>query len=166
MSSPTERDMQSLKRVVRYLRSVPRLAYLYHWAPLSNELVVFGDANWAACLRTRKSSCGGATTWGGRVLKTWSKTLPTLCLSSCESELAAIVRACGEGLGAQSILNDFGFIVKLIVRSDATAAIGICQREGLGRVRHLATADLWIQQLARRKGVQLEKWPTDHNPSD
>ena len=99
-------------------------------------------------------------------MKTWSKTLPTLCLSSGESELAAIVRACGEGLGAQASLMDFGWDTSLIVRSDATAAIGICKREGLGRVRHLATGDLWVQQLARRRGVLLEKWPTATNPSD
>ena len=61
---------------------------------------------------------------------------------------------------------DFGWGTSLIVRSDATAAIGICKREGLGRVRHLATGDLWVQQLARRRGVLLEKWPTATNPSD
>ena len=69
-------------------------------------------------------------------------------------------------LGLQSILSDFGCSPKLVIRSDATAAIGICKREGLGRVRHLATADLWVQQLARKKGVLLEKWPTTTNPSD
>ena len=52
------------------------------------------------------------------------------------------------------------------MRSDATAAIGICKREGLGRVRHLATSDLWVQQLLRRKKLSIEKWPTEENPSD
>ena len=166
MSAPYDANLVALKRVVRYLLSMPRVAYLYHWAPLSDELVVFGDANWAGCPRSRKSTLGGVTTWGGRPLKTWSKTLPTLALSSGESELAAVVRSCGEGLGTQSVLADFGFKTKLIVRSDATAAIGMCKREGLGRVRHLATADLWVQQLVRRKGVVLEKWPTATNPAD
>ena len=40
------------------------------------------------------------------------------------------------------------------------------KREGLGKVRHLATADLWVQQLARKKRITLEKWPTESNPSD
>ena len=34
--------------------------------------------------------------------------------------------------------------MRLTLKSDATAAIGITQREGLGKVRHLATADLWV----------------------
>ena len=89
-----------------------------------------------------------------------------MALSSGESELAAVVKACGEGLGAQSTLLDFGVKANLVVRSDATAAIGMCKREGLGRVRHLATGDLWVQQLVRRRGVVLEKWPTECNPAD
>ena len=103
---------------------------------------------------------------GGRPLKTYSKTLPKLALSSGESELAAIVRACGEGLGTQALLCDFGIRTKLIIRSDATAATGMCKRLGLGKVRHLATADLWVQQLVRRRGAILEKWPTETNPAD
>ena len=83
--------------------------------------------------------------------------MPIIALSSGESELAAIAKACGEGLGIQAMLKDFGHSTNLTVKSDATAAIGICKREGLGRVRHLATGDLWIQQLVRRKGVKLMK---------
>ena len=50
--------------------------------------------------------------------------------------------------------------------SDATAAIGMCRREGLGRVRHLSTSDLWIQQLVRHKRITLHKCGTDDNPAD
>ena len=50
--------------------------------------------------------------------------------------------------------------------SDATAAIGICRRQGLGRIRHLAVADLWCQQVIRDKQVTLSKWPGTQNPAD
>ena len=89
-----------------------------------------------------------------------------LALSSGESELGTVVKACGEGLGIQSILADFGWVVNVTVCSDATAAIGICRREGLGRARHLSTGDLWVQQLVRRKLITLDKCPTTTNPSD
>ena len=69
-------------------------------------------------------------------------------------------------MGVQSILRDYGMDSSLVVKSDATAAIGMCKREGLGRVRHLATGDLWVQQLIKRKGVILEKCPTAVNPAD
>ena len=89
-----------------------------------------------------------------------------IALSSGESELAAVTKATAEGMGVQAVLQDFGFAVKLEVHSDATAAIGICKRQGLGRVRHLATADLWIQQKVRAKAVKLFKLPGKENPSD
>ena len=76
------------------------------------------------------------------MLKWWSKTQPTLALSSGEAELAAIVRATSEGLGLVAVMAEFGITVDLIVKSDAVAAIGIVKRQGLGRIRHLAVADL------------------------
>ena len=63
-----------------------------------------------------------------------------LALSSGESELAAT-----EGFGLQSILGDFDLCGHVAVKSDATAAIGMVHRLGLGKVRHLAVGDLWIQ---------------------
>ena len=75
-----------------------------------------------------------------------------IALSTGESELGAVVKGATEGLGMQSLLRDFGFEAAVHLLSDATAAIGIVRRLGLGRVRHLATADLWIQQRLRRGG--------------
>ena len=37
------------------------------------------------------------------------------------------------------------------------AAIGICRRRGLGRVRHLAVADLWLQDRLRTKDLEICK---------
>ena len=56
--------------------------------------------------------------------------------------------------------------VKLEIKSDATAAIGICRRQGLGRIRHLAVADLWCQQIIKNKGATISKWPGPQNPAD
>ena len=52
------------------------------------------------------------------------------------------------------------------MRSDATAAIGISQRLGLGKVRHLSVSDLWIQQKVREGDLLVEKLDGNANPSD
>ena len=52
------------------------------------------------------------------------------------------------------------------MRSDATAAIGISQRLGLGKVRHLSVADLWIQQRVRLGELRIEKLCGEENTSD
>ena len=87
--------------------------------------------------------------WSGQFVKAWSKTKGVLALSSGESELAAVVRSATEGMGLQSILNEFGLCGHVAIKSDATAAIGMVHRLGLGKVRHLAVGDLWVQHHVR-----------------
>ena len=166
MSAPNDTDVQKLKRVLRYLKGAPRVIQTYQWEDLPKELTIFVDSNFAGCTRTRKSTSGGVILWGSGVLKTWSKTQATIALSSGEAELAAVVKGATEALGMQAVLADFGITVNLSMFSDATAAIGMVRREGLGRVRHLATADLWIQQRVRRGEIQVSKVLGTDNPSD
>ena len=104
--------------------------------------------------------------WGSHVLKWWSKTQPTIALSSGEAELAAIVRSTSEGLGMIAVMKEFHIDCDLTVKSDAIAAIGIVKRQGLGRVRHLAVADLWVQQRAKGGEVNYTKLDGKRNTSD
>ena len=87
-------------------------------------------------------------------------------MSSGESELCAVVRGATEALGIQASLKDFNHHVTIGIKSDATAAIGMVKRLGLGRVRHLSVADLWIQQRVRMGGMSMSKWPGAQNPAD
>ena len=97
------------------------------------------------------------------MLKWWSKTQATIALSSGEAELAALIRATSEGLGMQSTMHEFGIDAQLRIKGDAVAAMGMVKRQGLGRVRHLAVADLWIQQKAKDGAASFEKLPGTEN---
>ena len=71
-----------------------------------------------------------------------------------------------QALGLQSLAQDMNWQLKVNAHSDATAAIGIAKRRGLGKVRHLHTTDLWIQEKVRNKDIALLKvWGTE-NPAD
>ena len=61
---------------------------------------------------------------------------------------------------------DLGIPGTLTLRADAQAAIGICRRSGIGRVRHLAVGQLWIQERIREKTIALEKVAGESNPAD
>ena len=64
-----------------------------------------------------------------------------------------------------ALLADFG--AKLLMRVwNSTASIGICKRQGLGKVRHLAVQDLWVQQRVRAGDFELYKIPGERNPAD
>ena len=103
---------------------------------------------------------------GGCLLKHWAKTQSTVSLSSGEAELQGIAFGAAQGLGLQSLLKDMNWNVSLRIHSDATAAIGMCRRKGLGKVRHLATTDLWIQEKVRSKVIELVKILGTENPAD
>ena len=103
---------------------------------------------------------------GGAQVKHWSKTQSTIALSSGEAELVGIGSGCAQGLGLQSLAADMGWTLKLSVHSDATAALGIAKRRGLGKIRHLHCTDLWIQERVRNKDLELHKVLGSENPAD
>ena len=57
-----------------------------------------------------------------------------------------------------SILEDFGISTLLTVCSDASAAIGMVGWEGLGKVQHLAVADLWVQAKRASGDIHTRRW--------
>ena len=73
---------------------------------------------------------------------------------------------CSQGLGLQSLLADLGWKLPLRVLSDATAAIGIARRKGIGKIRHLDATDLWIQDVIRSGRISLDKVLGASNPAD
>ena len=103
---------------------------------------------------------------GSHVLKTWSKTQSLIALSSGESEFYAALKASAETLGMLSIMRDLGWTMHGEVFGDASAALGIINRKGLGRTRHIDTGLLWIQQTAAEKRLAYHKVLGTDNPAD
>ena len=103
---------------------------------------------------------------GGHLLKSFSRTQSNIALSSAEAELYATVTAASEGMGLTAMAKDYGKERVTHMHVDATAAIGIAERKGLGKVRHLDTQALWIQDAVRRRRVSLEKVLGTENPAD
>ena len=103
---------------------------------------------------------------GGHLIKHWASTQKTLALSSGESELSGILKGTSEALGLKSLAEDLGIGVEVKVRTDASAAVGICRRCGIGKVRHLAVGQLWVQERLRAGDFELHKHPGASNPGD
>ena len=103
---------------------------------------------------------------GSHLVQHWAQSQSTVALSSGEAELSGICKGASKAIGLRSLCLDLGFKMQLTVLTDATAAIGICRRRGLGKVRHLAVADLWIQDRVKSKDFLLEKVAGSSNPAD
>ena len=55
---------------------------------------------------------------------------------------------------------------RLRIWTDSSAAIGICGRQGLGKLRHVDTRSLWLQQKLRDGTLEVRKVRGDVNPAD
>ncbi len=165
MAKPTNASWQALTRLCRYLVGLPRLVHVYRWQ-VATAIDVYTDTDWNGCPRTRKSTSGGCVLLGSHTIKTWSSTQASVALSSGEAEFNGVVRGSGVGLGYRSLLRDLGHELPLRVWTDSSAALGICSRQGLGKLRHLDTHTLWVQQAVRTKQVDLRKIDGAVNPAD
>ena len=89
-----------------------------------------------------------------------------IALSSGEAEYYSLVTLMSELIGLRSLGEDFNLKYALGVNIDATAAIGMSGRRGLGKVKHVDTVFLWIQEAIERHKVTVNKRGTDEILAD
>ena len=124
------------------------------------------DTDFAVCLATPLSTSGGsAAMMGLHLINNWRST---------HAELSGIVLGTTEVFGIQSDGRDLGLSKTLSMQTDPPAAVGICKRAGIGRVRHLAVMQLWVQEGLRRGRLPIvhsQRWckrsgRADETPSE
>ena len=103
---------------------------------------------------------------GRHLVKSWSKDQGTIATSSGEAELYAVNRAAQEARGLKSISEDLGMKLEITMEIDAKATMGMVARTGLGKMRHLAVAELWLQDAVRTGRVKIRKVSGKENTAD
>ena len=63
-------------------------------------------------------------------------------------------------------MADLGINLKIRVLTDATSGRAMASRRGLGKVRHIATHELWIQEHVLRGHIELVKVKNVFNSAD
>ena len=71
------------------------------------------------------------------LFETWSTTQSVIAVSSGEAEYYAALKGANMALGFRSMAADLGEEIKVVLRSDSSAALGIGGRQGLGKLRRL-----------------------------
>ena len=70
-------------------------------------------------------------------------------------------------LGATRLMADLGLdLLEPHLLLDATGGLGIASRRGVGPVKHLATASLWLQAAVFRRDITLGKVDSLRNVAD
>ena len=161
MQQPNTKNMQALKRLVRFLKGSPRRLVVYNRQAEQPIVDVFSDSDWARCAKTD----GRLRLPGGHLLAASATTQNVLAASSSEAEFHALTKSASRALGAVAMTADMAKVVKPRVRVDATASKAIVSRRGVGRVIHLHTQVLWVQEAVARRELTVKVSGVE-NPAD
>jgi hypothetical protein len=109
-SNPAIEHWTGAKRILRYLKGTlsKGLRFLPGSRPNAVDIAIYSDADWAADPDERKSQSGVVVLLNGTPVMWLSKQQPTQALSSCESELAALVEAIKECMWLRQFLDELG----------------------------------------------------------
>ncbi|CAK0841220.1 unnamed protein product, partial [Prorocentrum cordatum] len=166
MQTPTEASWLMLKRVGRYLKRHPSTVTVFTEQKMFDKIRVYVDSDHAGCAVTRKSTGGFVAMLGHHVIKHGSNLQSTVSLSSGESEYYALVKGGSVGLGLYSLFADWGLDLKVELASDSSAARGHVQRRGLGKMRHVQSRYLWIQERVGKGDLSIAAVPGKNNVAD
>lgn len=103
---------------------------------------------------------------GRHCIRSWSSTQATVAQSSGEAEYYAMLKGASIALGVARMSGELGFGWEVELRSDSSAGIGMVQRRGLGKVRHVEICYLWLQERVAKEEVRVTKVGTNHNWGD
>ena len=102
---------------------------------------------------------------------------PTRCVTNCELMRDLLMNKRPEEELCETICIGCDMLNKFQIEHDNgifnVDCDDLCEEEfgggewsNVGKVRHLATGDLWIQQRVHQKRLEIEKLPGEVNPSD
>ena len=166
MAHPKAGDEMALKRLLRYLQGAPRCLSRFPMQSSTTSLVAMSDSDWAGCRTTRKSTSGIAVFLGQHLLSFASRLQKSVALSSGEAELVAQTSGIADALGVRNLLFEFGFSCGVTSLCDSSAARGILNRSGVGRIKHLELRHLWVQGFVQTGVVHVRWIPRAQNPAD
>ena len=99
-------------------------------------------------------------------MKSYARHQKTVALSSAEAELHALVAASSEFMDMIGLMNDMGWPATGEIYSDSNASLGIAQRQGAGKARHVRTQALWVQEVRSEGRLHYRKVWGIRNPAD
>ena len=113
--------------------------------------------DWAGCAKTRRSTSSSYVILGVHLVVASSTTQKVVATSSGEAEFYALTKSASRAIGAVAMAADMAKKLKPVVHVDATASKGIASRRGVGRVRHLHTQVLWVQEAVAKRDLLILK---------
>ena len=177
MSRPTCTALQRLRKLVGYLKATPNYCVLLE-IPIGGQgkwhstdqfwlLESLSDSDWSSNQPHRRSTSCGVHMLNGSFLLASSRTQRVVSLSSCESELHAMVSTLSDGIFLRRCIQ---FVCNCeaehMMYTDSSSGRHLAMRQGTGKVKHVSGKILWIQDAIRDNVFKLSQIPTMWNISD
>ena len=166
LKEPQQHHWGLLKRAARYLRGAPRLVQLIPYQEHFTSVNAWSDSDHAGCIKTRKSTTGTVIQLGEATVKTAAKGQAVIALSTGEAEYYGLISTASTALGEQAMMADWGVKLSVNIAMDASAGISIGSRRGLGKVKHIDTCYLWVQEIVDQGRIRLKKVNTQDMLAD
>ena len=127
--------------------------------------MVYGDSDWTGT-DTRRSTTGAFEQFGQHPIEFSCSTQHVIAFSIEEEELCATGREPAGGLQSVQLLAEAEMELKLEVLTDSEANLGMHNRTGSRRVRHLNVKRLWTQEAVHAGRFSLKKVCTCSNDEE
>ncbi|CAK0831771.1 unnamed protein product, partial [Prorocentrum cordatum] len=172
LAAPTELPWKRPLRLGRYLVGTSDLGVFLPKvdAKICKKGVVhlraFSDSDHGGKEAKRKSATCGVLHADGVILATLVRRQDLIAVSSGESEFCALSTVATGGKMLRDLLTWSGFRAEWTLETDSSAARSMSLRRGVGKVRHLDTRALWVQQATRLHNLRVVKRKGTQNPAD
>nr|GEW61110.1 copia protein [Tanacetum cinerariifolium] len=108
LAKPTEKHLQAVKRIFRYLNGTINTGLLY-LKDTDMSLTAYADADHVGCQDTGRSTSGSAQFLGDKLVSWSSKKQKSTAFSSTEAKYIALYGCCAQILWMCSQLTDYDF---------------------------------------------------------
>ena len=127
---------------------------------MPTEINAYADSDYAGCIKTRKSTSGGAIMIGNHCIKSWSSTQSVIALSSGEAELYSLVKATSQAIGIKHMLGEKTFTPtpapqKTLLKEKVPARFATLRLINCGYKKRSRTKSLTLRRSARLKILQI-----------
>jgi transposase InsO family protein len=157
-AAPTPEAIESVKRILRYLRGKPDLSITFRSSSLSHpQLTIYSDADWAGDASTASSTTGILVLINDTPVYWCSRKQHTISLSSTEAEYVAASEASRENAWIRNILEALGCTLPPTpLHCDNRTAIQLVEEQNTtDRRKHINVKYHYIRQEARDNKIKL-----------
>jgi hypothetical protein len=166
-SDPKECHLVAVKRILRYLVSMPCFGI---WYPKGStfDLIGYSDSDYAGCKVDRKST-SGTCQFLGRSLVSWSsKKHTSVALSTAEAEYVTAGQCCAQLLWMRQTLRDFGYnLSKVPLLCDNDSAI--CMADNPvehSRTKHIDIQHHFLRDHQEKEDIEIFHISTENQLAD